>query len=130
MKTKRQWLATRALRDSANPELEVEIQLGRPEQLEDGNFRCAFRLTGLNRGETVYAGGIDALQALVNALDGIATQLRESGRGLTWMGGEPGLRRQVPIFLGPEVANEIESLIEGKIDSFIQNKKSDAGAWE
>lgn len=124
MKTKRttrQWLATRTLRDSANSN--VEVQLGIPEQLEDGNWRCAFRLTGLNRGKTAYAGGIDALQALVNALDGIATQLRESGRVLTWMGCEPGVRRQIPIFLGPEFANEIEALIEVKIESFIRDKK-------
>jgi hypothetical protein len=127
MRTKRQWLATRVLRDPANPAIEVEVQLGTPEQLEDGNFRCPFRLTGLNQGETAYAGGIDALQALVNALDGIATQLRESGRGLTWMGGEPGLRRQVPIFLGPELADAIESVIEGKIDSFLRDKKGAAG---
>jgi hypothetical protein len=123
MKTKRQWLATRELKDSANPDLDLEIQLGMPEQRKDGSWRCTFRVAGLNQGKTAYAGGIDALQALVNALDGIATQLRESGRSLTWMEGEPGIRRQIPIFLGPEFAERIESFIAAEIESFIQNKK-------
>ena len=128
MKKNPQWLATRALRDSADPEIELEVQLGLPEQMQNGDFRCAFRVKGLNRGKTVYAGGVDALQALINALEGIATQLRDSDRALTWMGGDPGVRRQVPIFLGPEFANEIESLIETKIEAFVQQKKKRASA--
>ncbi len=123
MKKTPKWLATRVLQDSAHPEVELEVQLGLPEQAPNGDFRCAFRVKGLNRGETAYAAGVDALQALINALEGVATQLRESGLALTWMGGDPGLRRQIPIFLGPEFANEIESIIESKVESFILQKK-------
>ena len=125
MKTKQRWLATRVLRDPANPEIELEAQLGLPEPTKGGDFRCAFRVKGLDRGKTVYAGGIDALQALVNALDGLATKLRESGRALMWIdiAGETGIRRQVPIFLGVDLANEIESHIEATIEAVIQSKK-------
>ena len=123
MKTKRQWLATRVLQDSASPDLHLEAQLGMPGPRKDGSWRCPFRVAGLNQGKIAYAGGIDALQALINALDGIATQIRESGRALTWMGDEPGIRRQIPIFLGPEFASRIESLIAVEIESFIQDKK-------
>jgi hypothetical protein len=126
MKADKRWFVTRELRDSADPKLTVKVQLGFPERRND-DFRCAFRVKRLNEGKAVaYAGGVDALQALMNAIEGIATQLRESGRALTWLGGDPGLRRQVPIFLGPEVATEIESFIETKIEAFIQRKKSRA----
>lgn len=125
MKADKRWFVTRELQDAADPELTVEVQLGFPE-LRDKAFRCAFRVKGLNQGKVAYAGGVDALQALINAIEGIATQLRESGRALTWMGGDPGLRRQVPIFLGPEFANEIEAFIETKIEAFIQHKKGRA----
>ncbi len=113
------------LRDSATPGIELEVKLGFPEPSEGGDWRCAFRVKGLNRGKTDYAGGIDALQALVNALDGIATKLRESGRALTWIdiAGETGIRRQVPIFLGVDLADEIESHIEAKIESSIRSNK-------
>ena len=92
----------------------------------NGDFRCAFRVKGWNRGETAHAGGVDELQALINALEGIATQLRESGRALSWLGGDPGVRREVPIFLVPEFAHEIESIIEAKIESFIVQQKERA----
>ncbi len=86
MKADKRWFVTRELQDSADRKLTVEVQLGFPE-LRDKAFRCAFRVKGLNQGKVAYAGGVDALQALINAIEGIATQLRESGRALTWMGG-------------------------------------------
>jgi hypothetical protein len=122
MTAKQQWFATRVLQDSADPTLELEVQLGFPEQAQ-GDYRCAFRVKGLNQGKTEYSGGVDALQALVNALEGIATQLRESGRSLTWLGGDPCLRRTVPVFLGPAFANAIEAHIDAQIASFIEAKK-------
>ncbi len=77
----------------------------------------------LGQGKVNYANGVDALQALINALDSIATELRESGRVLTWLGGDHSIRRHVPTFLGSEFADEIEALIEARIKAFTESKK-------
>ena len=102
MKADKRWFVTRELQDSANPKLTVEVQLGFPE-LRDEAFRCAFRVKRLNQGKVAYAGGVDALQALINAIEGIATQLRESGRALTWMGGGSWSAATGPYLLGSRV---------------------------
>ncbi len=122
MKRQHRWLATRVLQDAANPDIALEVQLGFPEPWENDLWLCAFRVKGLKRGKIEYGGGIDALQALMNALQGIATQLRESGRALTWidMAGETGIRRQVPICIGPEFANEIEKHIDKKMEAYVR----------
>ena len=63
---------------------------------------------------------MDALQALMMSQEGIATFLRASGRKLSWMGlpGETGIRRQIPMYIGAEFANEIEAHIDAKIKAF------------
>lgn len=119
---KQKWLATRELVDPADPELKFDVRLGFPERSEKG-WRCAFRVKGLGQGKIKYSNGVDALQALINALECIATEIRESGRVLTWLGGDHGVRRHVPMFLGSEFANGIEALIEAKIKSFTESKK-------
>ena len=122
MKTKPQWLATRVLGDLANPDAEFEVQLGFPVASKDDLWQCAFRVKGLSRKAVAYGVGCDALQALTSALDGIAIQLRASGRTFKWIDlvGESGIRRQIPIFCGAKFANEIEEHIDKKMAAFAR----------
>jgi hypothetical protein len=121
---KRQWLATRVLEDAADPAVTIEVFLGYPEKLEnEPHWRCAFRVNGINGGKIAYAPGTDALQALMNALEGMATVLRESGRAITWMGIDHLIRRHVPGVLGSEFANEIEAFIDAKLEAYGREKR-------
>jgi hypothetical protein len=126
MKAKRQWQGVRVLHDLMNPAEKLEVQLGFPEPWENELWRCAYRVKGLDRSKISYGVGCDALQALTTALDGIARQLRESGRRFKWidLAGESGIRRQIPIFLGSKFADEIESHIATKVDSFVQDRQN------
>ncbi len=125
MKTEEKWLATRTLRDETDSAVEVEVQLGFPEFRAEGEWWCAFRLKGLDPQKIEYGIGVDALQAIMTALEGIATFLRTSGRTLSWMGmpGETGIRRQIPMFMGADFANEIEAHIDAKIEAFSKTKQ-------
>jgi hypothetical protein len=120
METNQKWLATRILHDASNPDVQVEVQIGFPEPWEDGLWRCAFRVEGLTTGETQYGLGGDALHAINGAQDSIAKQFRESGRRFTWPGleGETGIRRQIPLLFGAKFADEIEALIDKKMEAF------------
>jgi hypothetical protein len=128
METKQKWLATRVLHDASNPDVEVEVQIGFPEPWEGGLWRCAFRVEGLTAGEPDYGIGADALSAINGAQDGIAKQFRESGRRFSWgpLKGETGIRPQLPIFINAEFADEIEALIEKKIEAFVRRKAKKA----
>ena len=115
-----QWLATRELTDKANPQAVLKAQIGAPEGLGDNQWRCALRVEGLDSSQVHYAHGVDAFQAMMNALESIARLIRESQRELTWSGGDPGdsgFRRNVPTHLGPEFAASIESLIEREVEA-------------
>jgi hypothetical protein len=120
METKQNWFATRVLHDASNSDVEVEVQIGFPEPWEDGLWRCAFRVEGLTAGETQYGLGADALSAINGAQDGIAKQVRESGRRFSWgeLKGETGIRRQIPLLFGAKFADEMEALIDEKMEAF------------
>lgn len=122
------WLATRRLHDASDPDVEVEVQIGFPEPWEDGLWRCVFRVKGLTAGEADYGIGADALSAINAAQDGLAKQFRESGRRFSWgeLKNETGIRPQLPIFINAEFADEIEALIEKKIETFVKEKQKAA----
>lgn len=128
MKTKQKWFATRRLHEASNPDVEVEVQIGFPEPCEDGLWRCAFRVEGLTPGEADYGIGADALSAINGAQDGVAKQIRESGRRFSWgpLEGETGIRRQIPLIFGAKFADEIEALIDKKMEAFVRRKTKKA----
>lgn len=132
MTTNQKWFVTRTLQDAANPDVEVEVQIGFPEPWEDGLLRCAFRVEGLTVGDEDYGYGADALQAINGAQDGIAKLFRESGRRFNWgeLKGETGVRRQIPIFLGPKFADSIEAHIEASIEEFAKEAEKKVAVLE
>jgi hypothetical protein len=125
MKTEEKWLATRKLNDQTDPAVEVEVKLGYPEQRTPDEWACPFRILGLDAEIAEYGIGMDSLQALMMAHEGIATSLRSSGRKLSWIGipGETGIRRQIPMMMGADFANEIEAHIDAKIEALNAAKQ-------
>ena len=62
-----------ALKDS---ETSVALEIGRPEKFPDGeDYFCPYRVVGLGNDKVRYAGGVDAVQALLLALKKVGAQL-------------------------------------------------------
>lgn len=62
---------------------------------------CPFQIAGIGRSRVEHAFGLDAIQALQIALQGIRVQLEGHAKGATWEGGEqgdPGFPQVVPAF--------------------------------
>jgi len=98
----------------------VQVYLYIPEQVAAEEWKCAFEISGGPFGSRMEkAYGIDAMDALYNALEGIRAVLAEGpSEGLTWHNGTipgHGFRRLVPAFLGPELEKTVGSLIDNLI---------------
>lgn len=82
---------------------------------------CSFRVAGVGDSSVRYAHGVDAIQALFQALEGVRTVLSNVDRRLTWKGGEKGdvgFPRQVPPYYGLEFARRIDGAIDEAIAEF------------
>jgi hypothetical protein len=102
----------------------VVVSLAHPEpdpKSRHGDWRCAFRVTGLGSRSAQYAHGIDAFQALACALEGIRATLEPHRSELSWIGGEIELAfpRVVP-WLPGGFARRIETLIDRELASFAR----------
>lgn len=128
MKTNEKWQATRELLDPTDPTVKVDVQLGYPEMRTPDEWACPFRIVGLDTEIFEYGIGVDSLQAIMMAIEGIAVFRRDSGRSLSWIGmlGETGIRRQIPMMMGAEFANEIEAHIDAKIEAFNKSRETAA----
>ena len=65
--------------------------------------------------------GIDSIQALLMALEGIRTKLEQSSTRLAWEGGDPGdtgFARFVPTFFGLSFSGRINRLINREVRRF------------
>jgi hypothetical protein len=75
------------------------------------------------------AHGADALQALINAIQGVRKALDDSSLALTWVGGEPGdhgVPRIVPMFFGRAFARDIEDEIDWRFAAHKPPVRRDA----
>lgn len=74
----------------------VTVVIGKPEKFPDAeDYYCPYQIVGLGNERVRYAGGVDAVQAMLLALKMIGTDLCTSpeaqAKQLTWQGGQsPG----------------------------------------
>lgn len=98
------------------------MTLGKPRRLKGGDWECPFHIVGL-RTKTVESGyGVDAVQALTMALEGIRVTLERSGQRLSWIGGEPGdtgFGRLIPTSLGPAFSKRVNRIVDREIVRFV-----------
>lgn len=86
---------------------EVRVRVGRPipEPDPDGDWICPVQIVGLGDGEVASVYGIDAIQALLLALQKVGSDLAAAGRSgveLSWLEGpDPGFPLTNPDSLRP-----------------------------
>lgn len=111
----------RLLRDGSR---EATIVLGKPRRTKRGSdWECPFRIEGLTMRGIKHGYGVDAIQALTTALEGIRTMLEGCGERLSWIGGypgDPGFERPVPSGLGMAFAHRLNRMIDREVAQFLR----------
>lgn len=94
--------------------------MGIPFETEPGFWECPYQLFESGGPvEIKTAAGVDAFQAIVQALDHISVELAAKGRKLRWFDDEPGMTgfaRNIPISFGQGLIHHLESLISAETD--------------
>lgn len=103
----------------------VNVSLGVPEvdpQSQHRDWRCPFRITGIDVPRVRYAYGVDAFQSLMMALAGIRSLLQTRRRDLEWQGGSLDLAfpRFIPSGYGSAFSKRMEALINREVEAFAR----------
>lgn len=109
---------------------EIIVKIGKPRREKGGNWACPFHLSGLGFRQIEYGHGIDAIQSLLMAIDGIRVRLEQSGKLLVWAGGESGdtgFTRFIPAFYGVNFSKRLNRLIEREIKQFARTAEKRHG---
>lgn len=120
-------VATRRLWLEESEERTAVVKIGKPRKMKGGDWECPFQISGLGMRKIEYGHGVDAMQALVQAIEGIRVRLEQAGMPLTWEGGESGstgFTRFVPSFYGHQFSKRLERLIEKEIERFAHNAEA------
>jgi len=101
------------------------VRLARPQRDPRGDWVCQFAITGIGRYRLNAGRGVDAFQALQNALEGIRLMVDESGRKLSFLDmGDPFFPKHVPQCFGPEFEQKLNLHIEREIVRFSKALKA------
>jgi hypothetical protein len=92
----------------------VSIGLPRPDPLKGGDWECPFLIEGVGKSEVQKAFGVDSLQSLIIAIQGIRVELEQTGRNLFWLGPEigPDIPLNVPTVWGKQLVERVRLAIE------------------
>lgn len=103
---------------------QVMVTIGRPRPEVDGAvWRCSFLVEGIPKERRRVARGVDALDALQNAIHATRRMLKECGLVLAMEGCEPGdlgIARPVPSYRGSGLAEKIEGYIDREEARFLR----------
>src|SRR5918996_6387450 len=106
------------------PRKKLVVTLGKPRRTKGRqDWECPFRIKGADMTCLEFGYGVDALQALTSALEGIRVVLDEIGRPLAWSGVLPdhtGFHRNIPIGAGPELSARLERLVDRELNRHLR----------
>lgn len=88
-------IAERKLRLVDAPSRNISILIGKPQPFEDGSgYYCPYSIAGIDDAKVKWVGGIDAVQALEEALStvlpAVLAALLKRQPGLRWETSTPG----------------------------------------
>jgi hypothetical protein len=92
----------------------LSIGLPRPDPLKGGDWECPFLIDGVGKSEVQKAFGVDSLQALIIAIQGIRVGLEQTGRNFFWFDPEigPDIPVNVPTVWGKQLVKRVRLAIE------------------
>jgi hypothetical protein len=99
----------------ARRKIVVSIGLPRPDPLsKHGDWECAFLIQGVGRSKVQKTFGVDSLQALMIAIEGVRVGLEQTGRRFFWLDPEIGtdIPLSVPTIWGKQLVERVRLAIE------------------
>ena len=118
-------IASRRLTTAGRAGKPFVLTLGAPERVERHEWVCRFQIKGPGHRRVYRAFGVDALQALLNAVEGARVTLEKTVLQLPWLEeGDPGIPRSVPVFFGRKFAERINRLIDREVKSFVSKAEA------
>jgi uncharacterized protein DUF6968 len=91
---------------------------------QNGYWESPYQVVGLGGNKIECSPGEDGVQALLLAMQAVRKKLHDSGKRLSWIGGEPGdngFPYIIPALFGPKFSRHLESLVEREIHRFALN---------
>jgi hypothetical protein len=83
----------------------------RPDKRPGGDWECPFRIQGAGVSSVEFGYGVDSMQALTTALEGIRALLDEKFGSLEWKE-DAGFQRLIPIGFGAAFSRRLERLVD------------------
>lgn len=117
-------LVERVLRCASASEQRLSIRFGLPRESDVIDWVCPYQIDGLGRSNVELAHGVDALQALLMAIEAVRVQLDSSNVVCHWEGGEEGdhgIPRTIPSYFGIGFSSRISRLIDEEVETFAAN---------
>ena len=99
----------------ARRKIVVSIGLPRPDPLsKHGDWECAFLIQGVGKSKVQKTFGVDSLQALMMAIEGVRVGLEQTGRRFFWLDPEIGtdIPLSVPTIWGKQLVERVRLAIE------------------
>lgn len=97
-----------------------------PRQRTSEQWTCRFRIDGLVQAVDEDAYGVDSMQALQMALEGVRVRLRDCGEVMTFLEGEPGdlgIARPIPLGYGLELYERLERLVDDEVTRAVREPR-------
>src|SRR3712207_1676313 len=117
-------IAERTLTVVGQGDSSARIRIGKPRKdRTTGDYFCPYTLEGLGDQKASEAWGMDSMQALQNALQGIRLALTPHANTLSWAGGQEGwlgFPKVIPDLFGPTFTLRLEKLVERETDRFAR----------
>jgi len=129
-------VARRVLTESGLGKRKVTISIGAPRRHPQVDWECPFLIDGIGDSRVQKAGGVDALQALLMAIEGVRVTLERTGRRLVWLDPEvgPDIPRYIPTVYGRHFEHRINLVIEREMkrawEAKLKSRKADIATCE
>ena len=111
-------IATRVLREEGHPKRKIVISIGTPRpdpgSKDSDTWECPFLIKGLGESTAQRGSGVDAIQALITAIQGIRVSLEKSGRKLFWL--DPNTGPDIPLYFPPSFGKQYEERLRLAIE--------------
>lgn len=126
-------IASRTLRTQGIPKSKIVVSIGLPKRHPRLDWECPFLIDGVGESKVESGYGVDSMQALFSALQGIRADIE--GRELFWLDRKRGtfLPILAPTGLGKEFEQRVQRAIEREIvrawRATIKSRRGEISLW-
>jgi hypothetical protein len=113
-------IARRTLTEEGVTGREIVISIGLPRPYrpsKSGDWECPFLIEGIGEPKVETACGVDSLQALILAIEGLRVRLEQTGRNFVWL--DPNMGVDIPLYVpsvyGKRLVERVSRAIEREI---------------